>query len=89
LGALDTLRTLPDLSGEQMVERALQTASKFSGGVRPPFVILAHDPAVQSLTEPALSGLEVATPQQFAKELLPSNPSTGAACEIAAEAPES
>jgi ATP-dependent protease HslVU (ClpYQ) peptidase subunit len=86
LGALDTLRTLPDLSGEQMVEKALQTAAKFSGGVRAPFVILASEP-MQLLTESPSSVLDAATPQQPATEL-PGKLSSSAAFEVAAESPE-
>jgi ATP-dependent protease HslVU (ClpYQ) peptidase subunit len=86
LGALDTLRTLPHLSGEQMVEQALHTAAKFSGGVRPPFVILASE-TVQSLTESPSSVLE-APLQPPATELIAGNSRSSAAFEIAAEAPE-
>lgn len=86
LGALDTLRTLPNLSGEQIVERALQTAAKFTGSVRAPFVILASE-AGQALTENLPNLLETATPPSAASELQASHPSR-TTFEITAEAPK-
>jgi len=39
LGALNQLNSMKDLTPEEIIKGALDTAVKFSGGVRPPFVI--------------------------------------------------
>lgn len=54
-GALEVLVDSPALSGEQKVTRALEVATKFSAGVRPPFLLITSDCALPKRAAPAVA----------------------------------